>query len=134
SRLLRYSLKNEIPEASRIAARIARVSNNPLPSGIATIAETTTAKRRILMMGLSKFFRYCFQSGARSGGVSTFVPYRFRLSPAFRDESPFSPANSLILSSASMSHVPARDTVFLDASDVLASGKDNTILLYSVLT
>ena len=40
-----------------------------------TMAESMTAKSRILMMGPSKFSRYCFQSGSRSGGVITFAPY-----------------------------------------------------------
>ena len=81
---------------------IPTVSRRLLPEKNETIAESMTAKSRILMMGLSKFFRYCFQSGSRSGGVITFAPYFFRLSSAAGDARPSTPAYPLISSSVSM--------------------------------
>ncbi len=103
SLLLRYSLKNAMPVARRMAMMIPIVSRSPLPLTIETTVETATARSRIRMIGSSNFSRYCFQSGSRTGGVMALAPYFLRNSATCPVVKPFVPVMGFSSSSESIS-------------------------------
>ena len=70
---------------------IPMISRNPLPRISETIVEMVTARSRILMIGSSKFSRYCFQSDSRTGGVMAFTPNLWRNSATWDVLSPALP-------------------------------------------
>src|SRR5690606_30757252 len=92
--LLRYSVKNEMPVASRTAITIPMVSMRLPPSTTATIADMKTATSKIRMIGSLNFERNCIHRGVRLGGVSSFLPCCSLMVRTDSEESPLVRADS----------------------------------------